>query len=40
MEDVVNCARSMARCGDVVVLNPSFASFDEFRNFEHRGKVF
>ncbi|XP_034694237.1 UDP-N-acetylmuramoylalanine--D-glutamate ligase-like isoform X4 [Vitis riparia] len=40
LEDAVNCARSVARYGDAVVLSPGCASFDEFRNFEHRGKVF
>ncbi|OVA07865.1 Mur ligase [Macleaya cordata] len=40
LEDAVNCARSMARYGDAIVLSPGCASFDEFKNFEHRGKVF
>ncbi|XP_058071555.1 uncharacterized protein LOC131220745 isoform X2 [Magnolia sinica] len=40
LEDAVNIARSMARYGDAILLSPGCASFDEFRNFEHRGKVF
>ncbi|KAF8396104.1 hypothetical protein HHK36_017716 [Tetracentron sinense] len=40
LEDAVNCARSMARYGDTIILSPGCSSFDEFRNFEHRGKVF
>ncbi|KAF3442599.1 hypothetical protein FNV43_RR16515 [Rhamnella rubrinervis] len=38
--DAVNYARRMAKPGDAVVLSPGCASFDEFRNFEHRGMVF
>ncbi|KAJ0989765.1 hypothetical protein J5N97_008121 [Dioscorea zingiberensis] len=40
LEDAVNCARSMARSGDTILLSPGCASFDEFRNYEHRGRVF
>lgn len=40
LEEAVNCARAMARTGDMILLSPGCASFDEFRNFEHRGKVF
>jgi len=40
MEDAVRRARDAARVGDVVLLSPACASFDMFRNFEHRGDVF
>ncbi|KAJ4706474.1 UDP-N-acetylmuramoylalanine--D-glutamate ligase-like [Melia azedarach] len=40
MKDAVNHARRMAKHGDAIVLSPGCASFDEFRNFEHRGMVF
>ncbi|XP_059646343.1 uncharacterized protein LOC132292367 isoform X2 [Cornus florida] len=40
LEDAVKRARNMTRYGDAIVLCPGCASFDEFRNFEHRGKIF
>ena len=40
MLDIVEEARDMAQPGDAVVLSPSFASFDMFKNFEERGKAF
>lgn len=33
-------ARSLAEPGDIVLLAPACASFDQFESFEHRGRVF
>lgn len=40
MERAVEIAGQAARRGDVVLLAPACASFDQFENFEHRGRVF
>ncbi|MDP2942263.1 MAG: UDP-N-acetylmuramoyl-L-alanine--D-glutamate ligase [Candidatus Omnitrophota bacterium] len=40
MEDAVKKAYSEAEPGDCVLLSPMCASFDMFKNFEERGKVF
>jgi UDP-N-acetylmuramoylalanine--D-glutamate ligase len=40
MERAVEAASQVARRGDVVLLAPACASFDQFENFEHRGRVF
>ncbi|KAL5545541.1 hypothetical protein UlMin_005228 [Ulmus minor] len=40
LKDAVKYGRRMAKQGDTIVLSPGCASFDEFRNFEHRGMVF
>ena len=40
MGDAVYRAQSHALSGDIVLLSPACASFDMFRNFEHRGSEF
>ena len=40
LESAIKHAAEAAKSGDVVLLAPACASFDQFRNYEHRGKVF
>jgi UDP-N-acetylmuramoylalanine--D-glutamate ligase len=40
IERAVETASQAARPGDVVLLAPACASFDQFENYEHRGRVF
>jgi len=40
LEQATQLAFERASVGDVVLLAPACASFDMFRNYEHRGKVF
>src|SRR5580700_1524732 len=40
LERAVETAWHAARPGDVVLLAPACASFDQFENYEHRGRVF
>lgn len=40
LEKAVQFASRSAQKGDVVLLSPACASFDQFKNFEHRGEEF
>lgn len=40
LERAVQIASHAARGGDIVLLAPACASFDQFQNYEHRGRVF
>jgi len=40
MERAVELASQAAQAGDVVLLAPACASFDQFANYEQRGRVF
>lgn len=38
--DCIKMANTETRDGDIVLLSPACASFDMFKNYEHRGEVF
>jgi UDP-N-acetylmuramoylalanine--D-glutamate ligase len=40
LERALDTAAHAARPGDIVLLAPACSSFDQFQNFEHRGRVF
>lgn len=40
LENAIRNAHATAKPGDIVLLAPACASFDQFKSYEHRGKVF
>ena len=40
IETAIRLASETAASGDIVLLSPACASFDQFDNYEHRGRVF
>ena len=40
LDRAVVLASQAAKSGDIVLLAPACASFDQFQNYEHRGRVF
>jgi UDP-N-acetylmuramoylalanine--D-glutamate ligase len=40
MQEAIDKSRALARQGGNVLLSPACASFDMFRDYEHRGEVF
>jgi UDP-N-acetylmuramoylalanine--D-glutamate ligase len=40
LENAIRKAHALAQSGDVVLLAPACASFDQFRNYEQRGEMF
>lgn len=40
LDKAVDAARHAAHPGDIVLLAPACSSFDQFENYEHRGRVF
>jgi len=40
LENAIRKAHAVAQPGDIVLLAPACASFDQFKSYEHRGQVF
>jgi len=40
LENAIRRASAVAEPGDIVLLAPACASFDQFQSYNHRGRVF
>ena len=40
LENAIRKANAVAQSGDVILLAPACASFDQFKSYEHRGRIF
>jgi len=40
LEETITLAKKYSKPGDIVLFSPASASFDMFKNFDERGKVF
>ena len=40
LDEAVNKAHKLAKAGDIVLLSPTTSSYDQYRNYEERGKHF
>ena len=40
LDEAVNKAHELAKAGDIVLLSPTTSSYDQYRNYEERGKHF
>jgi UDP-N-acetylmuramoylalanine--D-glutamate ligase len=40
LDNAVDRAHDLAKPGDIVLLAPACSSFDQFENYEHRGRTF
>ena len=40
LKEALSLAQNYSQPGDIILLSPGCASFDQFDNFEHRGDYF